>query len=98
MREYVRVLGKRGRVTIPLEMRQALELGYNDVIEFREEGGDILIRKVIPYTSCKAQPHDATSMFMELLEELSADEIQTIIIQLMSRWAVPTAHEKSGLI
>ena len=31
----LRVLGKRGRITVPLELRKAIGLAYNDVVSFR---------------------------------------------------------------
>ena len=36
MNKIYRILGKRGRITIPYEMRQRVGFGYNDVLSFTE--------------------------------------------------------------
>lgn len=35
-RKIVRVLGKRGRITIPYEIRVRNKIGYNDILSFEE--------------------------------------------------------------
>ena len=37
MRKIVRVLGKRGRITIPYEIRIRNNIGYNDILSFEEK-------------------------------------------------------------
>ena len=36
-RKIVRVLGKRGRITIPYEIRVRNKIGYNDILSFEEK-------------------------------------------------------------
>ena len=38
MNTMYRILGKRGRITIPFEMRQRVGFLYNDVLSFTESG------------------------------------------------------------
>ena len=46
MNKTLRILGKRGRITIPYEIRQRVGLGYNDVLSFTEtENGHAVIVK-----------------------------------------------------
>ena len=46
MRKIVRVLGKRGRITIPYEIRIRNNIGYNDILSFEEKDANtIILRK-----------------------------------------------------
>lgn len=46
MNKTLRILGKRGRITIPYEIRQRVGFGYNDVLSFTEtENGHAVIVK-----------------------------------------------------
>lgn len=36
-RKIIRVLGKRGRITIPYEIRVRNKIGYNDILSFEEQ-------------------------------------------------------------
>ena len=36
MKKLFRILGKRGRITIPYEIRQRVGFSYNDVLSFTE--------------------------------------------------------------
>ena len=43
MNKTYKILGKRGRITIPFEIRQKLGFAYNDVISFEETGKNTVI-------------------------------------------------------
>lgn len=45
MIQMYRILGKRGRVTIPYEIRQRVGFSYNDVLSFTEtdDGGAVIV-------------------------------------------------------
>ena len=45
-KKIVRVLGKRGRITIPYEIRVRNKIGYNDILSFEEQDKNTII--VIP--------------------------------------------------
>ena len=45
MRKIVRVLGKRGRITIPYEIRIRNNIGYNDILSFEEKDANTIILK-----------------------------------------------------
>jgi len=36
VKKLLRILGKRGRITIPFEIRQRVGFAYNDVLSFTE--------------------------------------------------------------
>ena len=40
-----RILGKRGRITIPQEIRNLVGFKYNDVLSFTWDGGDSVVVK-----------------------------------------------------
>ena len=47
MEKVYRVLGKRGRVTIPWEIRQRVGFGSNDIVSFAEapDGQSVIVKK-----------------------------------------------------
>ena len=46
MLKIYRVLGKKGRITIPFEIRQRIGFRYNDVLSFtQQDDGSVLVRK-----------------------------------------------------
>lgn len=46
MLRLFRVLGKRGRITIPYEIRQRIGFRYNDVLSFtQQDDGSVVVRK-----------------------------------------------------
>ena len=38
-----KVLGKRGRVTIPFEIREDMGIGFNDILSFEQEDEDTIV-------------------------------------------------------
>ena len=55
MAKMMRILGKRGRTTIPYAIRQSVGFGYNDVLSFAEgdDGRSVIIRREKLCDSCK---------------------------------------------
>lgn len=49
MAQTFRILGKRGRITIPFEIRQRVGFSYNDVLSFTEapDGRTVIDRKSV---------------------------------------------------
>lgn len=46
MLKIYRVLGKKGRITIPYEIRQQIGFRYNDVLSFnQQDDGSVLVRR-----------------------------------------------------
>ena len=47
MEKVYRVLGKRGRVTIPWEIRRRVGFGHNDIVSFAEapDGQSVIVKK-----------------------------------------------------
>ena len=83
-----KILGKRGRITIPWEIRRELGFAYNDVVSFEVDGGTVLVKrekicdgcKVIALPEPKRNPDELIS---ELVEEMPLAEFRTILIYLV---------------
>ena len=47
MAQMFRILGKRGRITIPFEIRQSVGFSYNDVLSFAEapDGKTVIVKR-----------------------------------------------------
>ena len=47
MARMFRILGKRGRITIPFEIRQSVGFSYNDVLSFTEapDGKTVIVKR-----------------------------------------------------
>jgi bifunctional DNA-binding transcriptional regulator/antitoxin component of YhaV-PrlF toxin-antitoxin module len=47
MNKMYRILGKRGRITIPYEIRQRVGFAYNDVLSFTEapDGCTVMVKR-----------------------------------------------------
>lgn len=82
----LRVLGKRGRITVPLELRKAIGLAYNDVVSFRLEGDTVRMKREKLCDNC---PGNGPAQ--EFLGGLSPEEQRQALIHLSVRWA-----EKEG--
>lgn len=58
MSKIFRVLGKRGRITIPFEIRQRVGFKYNDVLSFTEttDGTSVIVKREKLCNNCKQSP------------------------------------------
>jgi bifunctional DNA-binding transcriptional regulator/antitoxin component of YhaV-PrlF toxin-antitoxin module len=47
MGTIIRILGRKGRTTIPLAIRQTIGFSYNDILSFEEgkDGNSVIIRR-----------------------------------------------------
>jgi len=89
MNKIFKILGKRGRITIPFEIRLALGFAYNDVVSFAIDGENVLVRREKVCDGCKTA--DVTSnrsiTLKEIIEELTPNELWTALTHLNVRWA-----------
>ena len=75
MAKMLRILGKRGRVTIPCELRQQVGFAYNDILSFEvsDDGNSVVIRREKICVKCKdIQPDTADSEEVTLFDFLSS--------------------------
>ena len=93
MKRLFRILGKRGRITIPYEIRQRVGFSYNDVLSFTEadDGRTVIVKREKICDNCQgAQPavvkDDEVTLF-DFLSGLSADQQRAALVHLSVLWA-----------
>ncbi len=93
MAKLFRVLGKRGRITIPYEIRQRVGFSYNDVLSFTEsgDGRTVTVKREKICDNCKAAPavpveDDEVTLF-DFLNGLSTAQQRAALVHLSVKWA-----------
>lgn len=85
----LRILGKRGRITVPREIRKETGLRENDVISFEAEDRDtVVIRRA---SVCTEKPGDEVSL-LSFLDSLSEEEQTAALVHLYQN-----AKKKAGI-
>ena len=85
--KLLRILGKRGRITIPYEIRQRVGFAYNDVLSFTEsgDGNSVIVRREKLCDNCKDKTVQAVTddhaMLLELLDSLPVELQQAASVQ-----------------
>lgn len=86
-----KVLGKKGRITIPFEFRQKVGFKYNDILSFtKQDDGSILITKEKLCNNCSEQKNkeNADSVTLkDFLDSLSNEQQRAALIHLSVKWA-----------
>lgn len=69
MVQMLRILGKRGRITIPYEIRQRVGFKYNDVLSFTEttDGTSVVVKREKLCNNCKQNQPPSKSDEVTLL-------------------------------
>ena len=87
MNKIYKVLGKKGVVVIPYELREKFDLNYNDVISFApRRDGSIVIRKEELCDNC-IDAEDESMTLEGFLDALNEDEQRDALVHLTSLWA-----------
>ena len=87
MNKIYKVLGKKGVVVIPYELREKLDLNYNDVISFTpRRDGSIVIRKEDLCDNC-IDAEDESMTLEGFLDALNEDEQRDALVHLTTLWA-----------
>lgn len=87
-KKLLRILGKRGRITIPFEIRQRVGFAYNDVLSFteNEDGRSVIVRREKLCDDCKDKTvramTDDRNMLLELLDSLPTELKKAAFVQL----------------
>ena len=96
-----RILGKRGRVTIPFEIRSRVGFAYNDVLSFTEspDGRTVVVKREKICDGCQEKGSgdgtDAVTL-QDFLDGLSLQEQQAALVHLSLRWAERQAVNQNG--
>lgn len=89
MLKIYRVLGKKGRITIPFEIRQRIGFRYNDVLSFTElDDSSVVVRKEKICDNCKCLEEDFEENFIleDFLDGLSEKEQRNALLHLSLLW------------
>lgn len=92
MTKLYRVLGKRGRITIPFEIRQRVGFTYNDVLSFTEspDGRNVTVKREKICDNCsgtKTADKEAEMTLEDFLDSLSAEQQRVALVHLSVKWA-----------
>ena len=91
MNRILKILGKRGRITIPFGIRSRHRLAANDVLSFEDRDQEIVIRKIKLCDGCRAEKESSDSeneiSLTDFLDGLSIEEQRTALIHLSIKWA-----------
>ena len=88
MKKLLRILGKRGRITIPYEIRQRVGFAYNDVLSFTEssDGCSVIVRREKLCDNCQGKAAqdmaEDKAMLLELLDSLLTELQKAAFVQL----------------
>ena len=98
-----KILGKRGRITIPYEIRLKMGFKYNDVVSFEEQDNNtVIIRREKICDGCKKdapnpveKPTDETTL-LDFMDDLSDAEQRAALIHLSVKWAQLQGGDKNA--
>ena len=94
MAKMFRVLGKRGRITIPFEIRQRVGFRHNDVLSFTEtaDGRTVIVRREKICDDCKSIVQEDELTLLDFLNSLSAEQQKAALVHL----SVLCAEQQGG--
>lgn len=87
-----RILGKRGRVTIPYEIRQRVGFSCNDVLSFTEsaDGKSVTVTREKICDNCKGARSDVNkdgAALLDFLNSLSPEQQRAALVHLSVKYA-----------
>lgn len=85
MHKIYRILGKRGRIRIPFEIRQRIGFRYNDVLSFtQQDDGSVVVRREKLCDNCQYLEEDFEENITleDFLDSLSEEEQRDALIHL----------------
>lgn len=103
-KKTLKILGKRGRITIPFEVRQRLGFRQNDVLSFTDNGTDtVTVKREALCTHCAddlfedqiPKPDDEETL-LDFLDSLSLSEQRAALIHLSVKWAQQEGAKSNG--
>jgi bifunctional DNA-binding transcriptional regulator/antitoxin component of YhaV-PrlF toxin-antitoxin module len=94
MSKMMKILGKRGRITIPYEIRERQGFQYNDVVSFEEKDNVVIVKREKICDSCSkssgeplSKPTDEITL-LDFLDGLTDSEQRAALIHLSVKWAI----------
>lgn len=93
--KILRILGKKGRITIPFEIRKEVGFKYNDVLSFvQADNNTVIVRRericdeTCPMYNENNQPANTNAKVTRFLDGLTAEEQRTALVHLSANWAM----------
>ena len=100
MIKMFKILGKRGRITIPYEMRQKVGFAYNDLLSFEElpDGKSVVIKREKICDNCNSDhaEKDEKSCIIDYLNGLSGEQQKRALLYLLILWEKKQKGVKNG--
>lgn len=91
MTKLLRILGKRGRITIPYEIRQNVGFSYDDVLSFSEspDGRSVIVKREKICDNCKETRQSKTDevTLFDFLNNLSSEQQRAALVHLSMKWS-----------
>ena len=90
MLKIYRALGKKGRITIPFEIRQRIGFRCKDVLSFtQQDDGSVLVRREKICDNCNefAEEYEENYTLEDFLDSLSEKEQRDALLHLSLLWA-----------
>ena len=98
--KMLRILGKRGRITIPYEIRQRVGFQQNDVLSFNEskDGRTVIVRREKICDCEKSGQKEAKDeiTLYDFLNNLSPEQQRAALIHLSVKWAEKQGGDNVG--
>lgn len=96
MNKLYRILGKRGRITIPYEIRQHVGFKHNDILSFSEspDGRTVTVKREKICDNCKPElsaGNDSGITLLDFLNSLPEKQQKAALAYLSVKWS-----EKKG--
>ena len=95
MLKIYRVLGEKGRITIPFVIRQRIGFKYNDVLSFtQQDDGSVVVRREKICDNCNELTEEFEENFTleDFLDSLSEEEQRDALLHLSLLWAEKQKH------
>ena len=89
---YYRFLGREGRTTIPLEIREQLDLEDHELVSFTVEDGAVVIRREHICDTCEGE----VESFDDYFDILSLSEQQAFVTHLAQKILQRNGGMKNG--
>ena len=98
MTKLYRILGKRGRITIPFEIRQRVGFSYNDVLSFTEspDGRTVTVKREKICDNCSGTKEAEKDNEMTLEDFLGGQQQRVALVHLSVKWAEKKAGEQNA--
>lgn len=91
MSRILRILGKRGKITVPLEIRRNIGFAAGDILSFTEtdDGKAVTVKKEKICDRCKEITdtcQDDSIALLDFLNSLSDEQQRAAALHLMAKW------------